>query len=237
MVDPFTTSEEMLLGMARAIIARNETQKKQAELRSKEVGKEDAEPKETKGLIREKRVEELEDVRAEKPLRSPEKSELQNTFEVANSRLKETSEMPSKGEEPTVQVTPTKETTRSMAEERLDEEILTTPKKATSDESFLKGLAESMEKIQKSNQRSAEELCRTEEMLESIRRAREAEEAESVARNAARRVPGVELTKPETMCRREPEDGDASPTSSVGSSTPDKPRLLEQQSQRREKCL
>ena len=29
-VDPLTTSEEMLLGMARAIIARNETQKKQA---------------------------------------------------------------------------------------------------------------------------------------------------------------------------------------------------------------
>ena len=64
-------------------------------------------------------------------------------------------------------------------------------------------------------------------MLESIRRAREAEEAESVARSAARRVPGVELTKPETMCRREPEDGDASPTSSVGSSTPEKPRLFE----------
>ena len=80
-----------------------------------------------------------------------------------------------------------------------------------------------MEKIQKSNQTSAEELCRTEEMLESIRRAREAEEAESVARSAARRVPGVEL---ETMCRREPEEGDASPTSSVGSSTPEKPRLL-----------
>ena len=143
--------------------------------------------------------------------------------------------MPSKGEEPTVPVTLTKETTRSMAGERLGQ--LTTEKKATLDESFLKGLAESMEKIQKSNQRSAEELCRTEEMLESIRRAREAEEAESVARSAARRVPGVELTKPETMCRREHEDGDASPTSSVGSSTPDKPRLLEQQSQRREKCL
>ena len=83
-----------------------------------------------------------------------------------------------------------------------------------------------MEKIQKSNQTSAEELCRTEEMLESIRRAREAEEAESVARSAARRVPGVELTKPETKCRSEPEEGDASPTSSVGSSTPEKPRLL-----------
>ena len=64
-------------------------------------------------------------------------------------------------------------------------------------------------------------------MLESIQRAREAEEAESVARSAARRVPGVELTKPETMCRREPEEGDVSPTSSVGSSTPEKPRLLE----------
>ena len=47
-VDPLTTSEEMLLGMARAIIARNETQKKQTELRSEEVGKEDAEPKGTK---------------------------------------------------------------------------------------------------------------------------------------------------------------------------------------------
>ena len=112
-----------------------------------------------------------------------------------------------------------------MAEERLDEEILTAPKKATLDESFLKGLAESMEKIQKSNQRSAEELCRTEEMLESIRRAREAEEAENVARSAVRRVPGVGLTKPETKCRREPEEGDASPTSSVGSATPEKPRF------------
>ena len=38
-VDPLTTSEEMLLGMARAIIARNETQKKQAELLSKKVRK------------------------------------------------------------------------------------------------------------------------------------------------------------------------------------------------------
>ena len=73
------------------------------------------------------------------------------------------------------------------------------------EEKFLKGLAESMEKIQKSNQRAAEDLCRTEEMLESIQRAREAEEAESIARSAARRVPGVGLTKPETMCRREPE--------------------------------
>ena len=64
-------------------------------------------------------------------------------------------------------------------------------------------------------------------MLESIRRAREAEEAESGARSAVRRVPGVGLTKPETKCRREPEEGDASPTSSVGSATPEKPRLLE----------
>ena len=108
-------------------------------------------------------------------------------------RLKETSEMPSKGEE----------------------------------ERFLKGLAESMEKIKKNNQRAAEDLCRTEEMLESIRRAREAKEAKSVARSAARRVPGVELTKPETMCRREPEGDDASPSSSVGSPTPEKPRLLQ----------
>ena len=167
----------MLLGMARAIIARNETQKNQAELRSKDVEKEDVEPNGTTGLIREKRAEELEDVR-------------------------------------------TKETTRSMAEERLDEETLTTPKKATLDESFLKGLAESLEKTRKNNERAAEELCRTEEMLESIRRAREAEEAESVARNAARRMPCVELTKPETKCRREPEGGDAS-----GSSTPEKPKL------------
>ena len=43
-VDPLTTSGEMLLGMARAIIARNETQKKQAELLAKEVEKENAEP-------------------------------------------------------------------------------------------------------------------------------------------------------------------------------------------------
>ena len=84
-----------------------------------------------------------------------------------------------------------------------------------------------MEKTRKNNERAAEELCRTEEMLESIRRAREAEEAESVARSADRRVPGVKLTKLETMCRREPEEGDASPTSSVGSSTPEKPRLLQ----------
>ena len=69
-------------------------------------------------------------------------------------------------------------------------------------------------------------MCRTEEMLESMRRAREAEEAESVARSAARTVPGVERTKPEIICRREREDGNASPSSSVGSSTPEKPRLL-----------
>ena len=37
----------------------------------------------------------------------------------------------------------------------------------------------------------------------------------------------MEVTKPETMCRREPEEGDASPTSSFGSSTPEKPRLLQ----------
>ena len=92
---------------------------------------------------------------------------------------------------------------------------------------ILKGLSDSMEKIQKSNQRAAEELCRTEEMLESIRRAKEAEEAENVAQSTARRVPGVELTKPEITCRREPEEGDASPSSSVGSSTPEKPRGLQ----------
>ena len=45
------------------------------------------------------------------------------------------------------------------------------------EERFLKGLAESMEKIKKYNQRAAEELSRTEEMLESIQGAREAEEA------------------------------------------------------------
>ena len=77
-----------------------------------------------------------------------------------------------------------------------------------------------MEKIKKNNQRAAEELSRTEEMLKSIQRAREAEEAESVDRRAAKRVPGVELTKPEIMCRREPEGGDAS-----GSPTPEKSRL------------
>ena len=77
---------------------------------------------------------------AEKPLRSPEKSELQNTFEEDKSRIKETSEMPSKGEEPTVPVTWTKEMTRSMSGERLGQEILTTPtpENATLDESFLK---------------------------------------------------------------------------------------------------
>ena len=35
-----------------------------------------------------------------------------------------------------------------MAEERLDEEILTTPKKVTLDESFFKGLAESLKKLE-----------------------------------------------------------------------------------------
>ena len=105
------------------------------------------------------------------------------------------------------------------------------------EERFLKGLAESMEKIKKNNQRAAEELCHTEEMLESIRRAREADEAESVARSAARRVPGVELTKPETMCRREPEGGDASPSSSVGSPTPEKPRVLQPAESAEGECL
>ena len=90
------------------------------------------------------------------------------------------------------------------------------------EERCLKGLAESMEKIKKNNQRAAEDMCRTEEMLDSIRRAREAEESESVATRAARRVPGLELTKPEIMCRREPEGGDAS-----GSPTPEKPRGLQ----------
>ena len=42
------------------------------------------------------------------------------------------------------------------------------------EERILKGLADSMEKIKKNNQRAAEDLCRTEEMLESTRRAREA---------------------------------------------------------------
>ena len=65
-------------------------------------------------------------------------------------------------------------------------------------------------------------MCRTEEMLESIRQAREAEEVESVDRSAARRVPGVERTKPEITCRREPEGGGAS-----GSPTPEKPRVLQ----------
>ena len=100
-----------------------------------------------------------------------EQKEAEMLPERGALRLKETSEMPSKGEE----------------------------------ERFLKGLAESMEEIKKNNQRAAEDLCRTDEMFESIRRAREAEEAESVARSAARRVPGVELTKPEITCRREPE--------------------------------
>ena len=51
--------------------------------------------------------------------------------------------------EPTPLVTLPTEATRSMAEERLDEEILTTPKKATLDESFLKGLADSMERFKR----------------------------------------------------------------------------------------
>ena len=114
-VNPRTTSYDMLLRMARAIIARNETQKRQAELMSKEVEKEDAEPKGTMRLRRENRVEEIHDFRAEKLLRSPENSELQNMFEEDKSGLKETSEVPSKGEEPTVPVTPTKETARSIA--------------------------------------------------------------------------------------------------------------------------
>ena len=114
---------------------------------------------------------------------------------------------------------------RSIAGERSSLEISTTPKMTIAEEKFLKGLAESMEKIQKSNQRAAEDLCRTEEMLDSLRRAREAEEAESVARSAARRVPGVERTEPEIMCRREPEGGDASPSRSVGSPTTEKPSL------------
>ena len=116
------------MGMARAIIARNETQKKQAELRSKEVGKEDAEPKGTIGLIREKRVDELQDVRTEKPLISPGNSELQNTLDEDKSRLKEFSAMSGNVEEPTVLVTMTTESTRSMIGERLDQEIPTTPK-------------------------------------------------------------------------------------------------------------
>ena len=37
----------------------------------------------------------------------------------------------------------------------------------------------------------------------------------------------METTKPETMCRREPKEGDASPSSSVGSSAPEKPRGLQ----------
>ena len=70
-----------------------------------------------------------------------EQNEAEMLPERGALRLKESSEMPSKGEE----------------------------------ERFLKGLAESMEKIKKNNQRAAEELCRTEEMLELIRRARKAE--------------------------------------------------------------
>ena len=44
-----------------------------------------------------------------KPLRSPENSELQNTFDENKSRLKEFSVMSSNGEEPTVLVTMTTE--------------------------------------------------------------------------------------------------------------------------------
>ena len=64
-----------------------------------------------------------------------EQKEAETLPERGALRLKETSEMPSKGEE----------------------------------EMFLKGLADSMEKIQKSNQRAAEDLFRTEEVLESTR--------------------------------------------------------------------
>ena len=141
----------MLLIMAMAIIARNEIQKKQAEVMSKEVDKEDAEPKGTTGLILEK------DVGIEKQLRSPENSELQNMFEEDKSRLKEFSGMSSNEEEPTLLVT-----------------------------------LSSMEKTQKNNERAAEELSRTKEMPESIPRAREAVEADSVARSASRRVLNVE---------------------------------------------
>ena len=142
-------------------------------------------------------------------LKESEPKEAEMLPERGALRLKETSEMRNKWDGPTVPVTPSKEMARSIAGERPSLEISTTPKKAILDESFLKGLAESLEKTGKNNERAAEELCRTEEMLESIRRVREAEEAESVARGAARRVPGVELTKPETKCRMEPEEGDA----------------------------
>ena len=87
--------------------------------------------------------------------RESEQKEAEILPERGALRLKETSEMPSKGEE----------------------------------ERCLKGLAESIEKIKKNNQRAAEDLWHTEEMLESIQRAREAEEAESVARSRTRRVP------------------------------------------------
>ena len=58
-------------------------------------------------------------------------------------------------------------------------------------------------------------------MLVRYWRAKEAEDAASVARSGTRRVPGVERTKPEITCRREPEGGDA------GSPTPEKPRVLQ----------
>ena len=66
------------------------------------------------------------------------------------------------------------------------------------EERFLKGLAESMEKIKKNNQRAAEELWHTEEMLESLRRAREAEEAESVARSGTRAAAMVTMAPTST---------------------------------------
>ena len=53
------------------------------------------------------------------------------------------------------------------------------------DERFLKGLAESMEKIKKNHQKAAEELSRTEEMLESKRRVEK--------RKRQRVLPGVRL--------------------------------------------
>ena len=84
-------------------------------------------------------------------LKDSEQKEAEMLPERGALRLKETSEMPSNGEE----------------------------------ESFLKRLADSMEKIKKNNQRAAEDLCRTDEMLESIRRAREAKRK--------RVLPGVRL--------------------------------------------
>ena len=97
-------------------------------------------------------------------LKESEQKEAEMLPERGALRLKETSEMPSKGEE----------------------------------ERCLKGLAESMEKIKKNNQRAAEELSRTEEMLESIQRAREAEEAESVARSGTRAAAMVTMAPTST---------------------------------------